>query len=345
MLPSKAPRLMAISSRREAPRPSSGRARPVMAGLGIFLVATGLLLRFYAAPRLIAAPANIYLKDTLLAPRASYFDQGALTTRTGVTLTFTSTLRGDPGATTSKIAVWDSFTVLEDLKNRAQVISTYQRAAFDRRTGQLVHCCGAAVNDDTRVRQNGILLYFWPIGTHKATYQVFDTNTDRAWPAIYRGTARVEGITAYRFAQRIPPTQVQQLPGVPSSLVGLPGPARNVVADRYFQASNTYWVDPRTGVPLDVEERIHSVLRGPGSQDGLVVADADLKMSEPSRRSLAALARQNAVSIGTLRVTGPLGGGILGLLLILAGTVPFGRGRRKGPNSGAADAPAALPPT
>ena len=312
------------SSRRETPRRGQGLGRLVLADIGAFLAATGLLLRFYAAPRLIAAPADLYQTDTLLAADASYFDEGSLTTRHGVTLTYTLTIRGDPGASTSTTAVWDSFAALADRQHGVQVNSTYQRAVFNRRTGQLLDCCGAAVNDDTRVRQAGIGL-FWPIGVRKATYQVFDVNAESAWPATYRGTAYVQGILTYRFAQHIPPTLVAQMAGVPWSLLGLHGRAGNVVADRYYQADNTFWVDPRTGVIINIEQRIRSVLRGPKGQGQLMVADADLKMSASSQRQLAVLASKNAASISTLLQTGPLFCGIGGLVLILAATIPFRR--------------------
>jgi hypothetical protein len=324
-------RLMATTARRKTPgqRPNRGRGqgRLVLAGLGAFLAASGLLLRLYAAPRLIAAPADIHQTDILLARGASYFDQGSLTTRHDVTLTYSLTIRGDRQASTGTTGVWDSYAVLQDVKRGVQVNSTYQRAVFNRRTGQLLTCCGASVNDDTRVRQHGIGL-FWPIGTRKAAYQVFDVNAASAWPAAYRGTARVQGVLTYHFVQHIPPVQVAQLAGVPSSLLGLHGKVGNVVADRYYQADNNFWVDPRTGVLIDAEQRILSVLRGPGGQGRLVVADADLKMSESSRGQLAALASKKAASIAMLQKTAPLGGGILGLILILAGTVPFRRHRR-----------------
>ena len=306
-----------------------GTIRVVLAGLGAFLVAFGLLLRFYAAPRLVSAPADFYIVVSLADPHASYFDQGALITRHDVALTYNDTIRGDPAASTASIAVWDQFTVLEDLKRHNQLIATFQRTAFDRRTGELSNCCGASVNDDTKVRQDGISVVFWPIGTQKTTYQVYDTNTERAWPAVYSGTAVVQGLLTYRFTQRIPVTLVQQLPGVPTSLLGLPGPSRNIVADRTFQASNTFWVDPRTGVPVSAEERISSVLHGPGGQGSLPVASADLTMTPASQRSLAEVARQNAASITTVRRTGPLGAIVLGVLLILAGTVPFRRLRNR----------------
>jgi hypothetical protein len=315
---------MTVSPRRETDRRDKGLGRLVLAGAGAFLVASGLLLRFYAAPRLIAAPAGLYQTDTLVARDASYFDQGALTTRHDATLTDTLTIRGDPGAGTSTTVVWDSFAALADLKRGVQVSSTYQRAVFNRRTGQLIDCCGAAVNDDTRVRQHGIGL-FWPIGVRKATYQVFDVNAGSAWPATYNGTADVQGVLTYRFVQHIPATPVAQLAGVPSSLLGLRGKTGNVVADRYYQADNTFWVDPRTGVLIDIEQRILSVLRGPGGQGQLVAAEADLKMSGSSRRQLAALATKNAASMRMLRITGPFGAVILGLILILAATIPFRR--------------------
>jgi Porin PorA len=317
--------------RRGTARIPKGRGwlRPVVAGLGAFLVAFGLLLRFYIAPRLTAAPPGFNIMISLVDPHASYFDEAALTTQRDTTLTFNETIRGDSGASTATIAVWDQFTVLEDLKRNVPLIATFQRSAFNRRTGELTNCCGASVNDDTQVRQDGIGVAFWPIGTQQTTYQVYDTNTERAWPAAYSGTEVVQGLLTYRFTQRIPVTVVQQMPGVPTSLLGLPGPSRNVVADRTFQASNTFWVDPRTGVPVKAEERILSVLRGPGGQGRLTAADADLSMTPDSQRALAAVSRQNAASITTLRQAGPLGGLVLGFLLVLAGTIPLRRLARR----------------
>ena len=306
-------------------RAGAGWIRPVLAGLGAFLLVFGLLLRLYVAPRLIAAPAGFYIVVTLADPHASYFDESTLTTRRDVTLTYNDTIRGDAGASTGTIAVWDQFTVLADRKRHVQLIATFQRSAFNRRTGELSNCCGASVNDDTQVRQDGIGVVFWPIGTRQTTYQVYDTNTERAWPAAYSGTAYVQGLRTYRFTQRIPVTVVQQLPGVPTSLLGLRGTSRNVVANRTFQATNTFWIDPRTGVPVNVQERILSVLHAPGGQGRLMVANADLTMTSASQRALAAVARQNAAAITTVRQEGPLGGLLLGLLLLLAGTVPLRR--------------------
>lgn len=311
-------------SRRETPRRSTGRRRLALIGLGAFLVVLGLLLRFYAAPRLVAAPVNFYETDVLHASNATYFNQGTLTTQHGADLTYTLTIRGDPQASTNKYAVWDQYAVLADPTHNAQVNSTYQRAVFDRRTGELLNCCGASINDDTQIHQSGVGL-FWPIGTRKITYQVFDVNAESAWPATYSGTARIQGVSTYRFVQHIPATQVAQMAGVPLSLLGVHGKTGNVVANRFYQADNTFWVDPRTGVLIDTDQHIMSVLRGPGGEGRLLAADADLKMSQASQKQLATLANKSALQISTLRVNGPVGGVVVGLILILAGTIPFRR--------------------
>jgi hypothetical protein len=275
-------------------------------------------LRFYAAPRLVAAPAGLNLTITLADPHASYFDQSALVTRRDVPLSYVVTIRGDASASTASIAVWDVFTVLEDLQRNIQLIATYQRSAFNRHTGELTNCCGASLNDNTQVRQYGLGVVFWPIGTQKTTYLVYDTNTERAWPATYDGAQLVQGLLTYRFTQLIPATVVQDLPGVPTALLGIPGKSVNVVASRTYQATNTFWVDPRTGVPIDVEEQIVSIVHGPGGRGSLMVAQGDLAMTPASQRSLAALSNRNAASITTVTVTGPLASLGLGFLLTLA---------------------------
>ena len=67
-------------------RAGRGRLRVVLAGVGAFLLVAGLLLRFYAAPQLIAAPIAVYEQDVLVSPHASYFDEGARVARNNVRL-------------------------------------------------------------------------------------------------------------------------------------------------------------------------------------------------------------------------------------------------------------------
>jgi hypothetical protein len=302
------------------------RRRLLLASNGAFLLVFGLLLRLYVAPALVAAPVSIYLKFALVSPHSTFFNEAALATEHGP-LTFTITVRGDPAASSRDVAVWDSYSVLADPKNGAVVTSTYQRAAFNRRTAELVKCCGASINDDTQIAQRGIGVD-WPIGVRKHTYELFDANSQSTWPAHFRGTATIDGVQTYKFTQHIPNEVVAQMAGVPSSLLGLRGPSRNVVANRFYEADNTFYVDPVTGVVIKIQEKIDSVLHGPGGQGTLVGADVDLKLTPASTHSLAALATREGTQIKAVQQTGPVALGVLGLLLLLIATVRFRRRRR-----------------
>src|SRR6202012_981819 len=101
------------------------------------------------------------------------------------------------------------------------------------------------------------------------------------WPASYVGEAKDTGVQTYGFVQHVPAPPVDQKAGVPPSLLGISGPSKNVVANRYYQATNTFWVDPRTGVLVDEEVKGQSFLTGPGGQGRLVAVSFDLRMDQP----------------------------------------------------------------
>lgn len=303
--------------------PSAGRLRCALACLGAFGITLGLLLRFYAAPALIVAPAGYYGQQTLSDPHATYFDQKTFKTRKNAFLTDTNTIRGDASAATATTVTWDSYSYLWDPKSHFTLSTTYERAVFNRRTGEMVDCCGAAVNDDPRIRQYGGSGLFWPIGTGKTTYLLYDTNTERAWSAVYRGTAVVRGILTYRYVQRVPSTVVQKMPGIPMSLLGVPGASYDVTANRTFSSVNTFWVDPRTGVPVNIEEKVFSALEDPAGIGSRTMVSGDFRLSPSSQARLAAMANLTASEIGFLRVGGPAAGAGLGVVVLIAALVPW----------------------
>src|SRR5581483_10309868 len=106
-----------------------------------------------------------------------------------------------------------------DQTNKVPFQTMTRTMAFDRRSAQLVNCCGSSVNGDSSVQQHGVVGYVFPIGTQKQTYQVFDANVLKPVPFTFSGTDTVNGIAAYRFVENVPPTKngTQTLPG---SLVG-----------------------------------------------------------------------------------------------------------------------------
>lgn len=299
-------------------------------GLGAFLLAAGVLVRFYVAPMLIGAPTDVYQVTRLRADNAAYFDAAAAAPRTGATVVATNTVRGDPGSTHDGVAVWDSTTVVQDVGRGTTIELQKQRYAFDRRTGELRDCCGAAIGGDTAVRQSGVGL-FWPVQPRKKGLELFDTATLRTWPAVFDGEERVGGTLTYRFVVRIPETRVAgELPAVPGALLGRGEDAPAVQVDRYYRAEGTYWVDPRTGAPVDQRQRVLSELRprqGPGR---LVVADFTLRMTPESRHALQARSDDGAGKIRILKTVLPLVCGGAGLLLIAAGALLTVNGGRRG---------------
>ncbi|MEU5992179.1 DUF3068 domain-containing protein [Spirillospora sp. NPDC047418] len=304
-------------------------------GLGAFLLAAGVLVRFYVAPTLIGAPADVYQVTRLRAENAAYFDATTATPRTGATVVATNTVRGDPGSASGGVAVWDSTTVVQDVGRGTTIELQRQRYAFDRRTGELRDCCGAAVDGDTAVRQSGVGL-FWPVQARKKGLELFDTATLRTWPAVFDGEERVGGTPAYRFVVRIPETRVAgELPAVPGELLGRGAGSPAVPVDRYYRAEGTYWVDPRTGAPVDQRQRVVSELRprrGPGR---LVVADFTLRMTPESRHALQARSDDGAGKIRILSTVLPLVSGGAGLLLVAAGALLTVNGGRRGGTPGA----------
>jgi hypothetical protein len=290
-------------------------------------LAAAALLRFFVADRVLAAPGNVYTETQLQAVNASYFDAGTGQPRSGATVTLTSTVRGDARASTGDRAVWDAFAVLEDLQNRRQLDITQFRMVFDRRSAALVNCCRAtAVPVPGGPTTYGL---FFPIGVEKRAYNVYDVETGRSWPMRFEGTETIEGMEVYRYVQRIDQTNVgEQSGGVPSTLLGLPGPNRTVPADRWYGGTTTMWIEPRSGVLVDRRQQISSSVRGRDGQGDLVTAEIDLRMTEADRRELAGRAQDTATAALWLRTAGPITALAAGLLLLALAAVAA-RARRR----------------
>ncbi|HEU5031868.1 MAG TPA: DUF3068 domain-containing protein [Spirillospora sp.] len=306
----------------------------VLTGLGAFLLITAVLVRFYVAPRLIAAPTDVYQVTRLRADNATYFDAASVKQVTGATVVATNTVRGDVTSSHGDVAVWDSATMIQDVTRGTTIEIQNQRVAFDRRTGLLTGCCGASVDGDVSARQSGLGL-FWPVNATTKDKPVYDPATRRAWPAVYAGKERVHGIVAWRFVQHIPNTKVQgkPLPDVPGELLGRGKGGPAVPVDRYYQADATYWVDPRTGNPIDQEQKVLSTLQPKSGPGRLVVGQMDLRMTPESQKSLQDTSADGASKINLLRIAVPVGAAAVGAVLLAAGAVVGRTGRRRPPRS------------
>jgi hypothetical protein len=294
----------------------------VLTGLGAFLLALALLLRFYLPGQVVKFPLNEYLVLTLTGHDVTYLNAKQLKVLTGVTAKATSTVEGDVSAGSSSTAVWNDFTAVEDTTNNAPIEFISQRSAFNRRTGATVDCCGAYVsisNVGTRTGHQSGQGFVWPIGTQKQTYQVFDVTLLKPEPFRYEGTSTVDGMTAYKFVERVSNQQFasQTLPGDMVGYSGLP----SVTLPEYASETNTYWVDPVTGAPLDVTENRTLSLEDITGATKLVLYRGDLTATPQTITSAVNTAKSAHLKIDLVEDVGPLAGLVLGLGLVVAGAV------------------------
>jgi hypothetical protein len=292
----------------------------VLTGLGAFLLVLAVLLRFYLPGQVIKDPLNEYVVTTVTGHNVSYFSAAHVKELTGVTAKATSTVEGDVAAGSSSTAVWDSFLAVEDVTNHEPILYAAQRSAFNRRTGEIVNCCGAYVSSSdgptVKGHQSGLAFAF-PIGTQKQTYDAFDSTLGKPEPYRYEGTATLDGMTAYKFVQQVTNQQFAS-ETVPGSLVGYPG-LPSVTLPEYVTQTNTYWVDPVTGIPLDVTENIRFALENITGATRLVIFKGVLTGTPQTTRSAVNSANSLHLEIDFVEDIGPLVGLVLGLALLAAG--------------------------
>ncbi len=235
----------------------------VAAGLGTFLLVSGLLLRFYVAGHVVKFPLNEYRVTTLAGTGVTYFSPSLLKDVTGATIRVTRTIEGDVASGTASRAVWTQFSYSFDVTHGVAYQSRTQRSQFD-------------------------------------------------------GQATTGGLPTYRFVERIPAQRFgkQQLP---SSLVGLHGQP-TVTLDEYYQATNTYWVDPVTGAVVNVNENQKITLRDSGGVQRLVLFQGNLPMTPASVQSSVNADRNRRAGIESITLTIPLGLGVAGVVFLAVGS-------------------------
>jgi hypothetical protein len=315
-----------------------------LAGLGTFLIVFAVLVRTYVGGQLIKFPLNEHLTTTLQGTGVTYFSPSMVREVSGATIRVTSTVNGDGPAGTSSTAVWNEFTYLYDVTNSQQYEFATRRIAFDRRTAELVSCCGASVGGNTSIRQSGLVGFLWPFGTQQTTYEVFDVNLHRPMPARYAGTSTIDGISVDRFVERVQHARAgsQQLPG---SLVGMPSQSL-VTLPEYYTATITYWVDPLTGAQLDLSQDQKLTIEDSAGAQRLLLFNGDLRVTPQSVRTIVGLDRTGRTEYAWFETIIPLVSGLVGLALLVVGIV-LARSRREDDqpdHSGAAAPEPALDP-
>src|SRR5215475_3941468 len=116
----------------------------VLAILGVVLIAAAISLPTWVSSQFIKFPLSINETAVLDASNASYLSAATLKVQTGVTIEATYAIKGLPAKSNSSVAVWQQTSSVSDITNHRSIQQTTRTLAFDRRTGQLVNCCGAS---------------------------------------------------------------------------------------------------------------------------------------------------------------------------------------------------------
>jgi hypothetical protein len=289
----------------------------VLAVFGVLLVAAAISLPTWVSSQFVKFPLSESETAVLTASNASYFSAASLREQTGVSIQATYTIKGDPAKGSSSVAVWEETSDVVDATNHRSIQQTTRVFAFDRRSGQLVNCCGASVNGNTSVRQSGLVGYVFPFGTQKQTYQVFDTTLDRPLPFVYSGTSTVQGIQVYKFVENIPSTRfsTEQVPG---SMLGVKTAV--VRAPLFDEQHLIYYVDPETGALLDVNQQQTVTLHNPATgAEALMLYNADLAVTPASLSQIVALDSSGRSELTLLDSTLPIVLGAAGGVALVAG--------------------------
>ena len=307
-------------------RPRGARTVPprtaglLTAALGAFCATVALLLPAVAAPRLALLPAPLHQTWTLTDPEAAYLDTAHWRTREDVPLvrrteTLGAPVPGEPGLLVLAVTVTTE-------SDRGPVDHHEHRLVVDRATGRTVDCCGADP------APGGALAGLWPPGSTGAELPLHDPDTGAAPELRLDGTEQVAGLTVHRYTQHLPPTRVPgSLRDVPASALDADG-GGTVRAERWVEATRTYWVEPVSGQVVDLAEQRRETLRTPDGDHEALLLDADLRLETGQAAAAAHHAGERARLLTAVRGRLPLLLGALGAALVAAGTVLVRRAAR-----------------
>lgn len=250
---------------------------PLLVGLGVFLLVGGVLLRFYAYPRLAVAPLDQNSVTKLSAKGAEIFDTTALKPLT-TDLAVQNRTVGDVKASKDQggdVRVWVGTTSIRSSDGTVRTRST-ERTAFDATSAEAVNCCGN-FEEDTEGKRDPVkrtgLVFKFPFQTQKKTYPVWDGTVAKATPATFVKETKIDGLKVYEFQQTIDRVKVGTRE-VPASLVGGTGTG-NVEGDNMYALDKQFYVEPVTGAIVDAHQHTTSTVAIDG-QDKLTVTDANL---------------------------------------------------------------------
>lgn len=309
----------------------------VLIGLGVFAVALGLLLRFYAYPKLVKVPLDIdnvsvAQGDGVTSVLIEEID-GVPTPQIhrGLSVTSTTHVSGDltePNVVEGgDVAAWVEARRTVDDASGILMDASLRELCLDRRSGEAVAPCenqyisveeGERITADSNIVQQPGLSFKFPFGTEQRDYRIYDLNVRKAVPARFDGVETIKGVECYRFVAEVRDERIEQQE-VPGSLIGRDDEP-SVTVDRYYNDRRTMWVEPVTGVMILVQDEGKQELVAPGESpgEGTTVYEGTLRLNDKTVDGNITEANDNSGRLSLLTV-GPTVLWIAGGVLILVG--------------------------
>ena len=301
-------------------------AGPLLFGLGAFLLVAGLLLRFYAYPKLATAPIDQNSVTRLEATGATLFDTTTLK-EIQTDLTIQSRTVGDVKASEdagNNTRVWVGTTSIRSSDGVVRSRST-NRTPFEGTTAEAVNCCGAFVEtsdgEREQVKRDG-LVWKYPFSTEKKSYKVWDSTLGKTVTSKYVKETKIQGMDVYVFKSVVPRTEVGTQ-DVPASVVGEPGTG-NVTAQSMYANTTTVYVEPVTGAIIDQKQETTNTL-AVDDEDKVTTTKADIAYTKAQVGKFVDDISGKAPLLTLVHSTLPIITVILGLILMVVG---FLLGRR-----------------
>ncbi|WP_137991648.1 DUF3068 domain-containing protein [Streptomyces vilmorinianum] len=306
----------------------------ILLGAGVFLLVLAPLLVLYVQPHAKRTPVDVDT-TTVFTGTGSYFDTSLLETVHDRRITVTRQVRGDVAdSMRSGNAVWDVSTSVDSdatlpaADTRDSLQWTLERWVTDRRTNEPVHCCRESPAFD------GEAYLKFPFDVEERDYRWWDGTLGGVVRLRYAGPGTVQGHEGLRFTGSVPPTKtgVRQVPG---RLVGRPKTPQVLAEEWYANSRIELVVDRRTGRIVYAAIGPRKTLRAPGGEkDAVVLLSSDkIAFTDRTQRQQVELASADSRKLELLGSTAPLGAGVLGSVLALAGGALVVRGRRTEPDS------------
>lgn len=311
----------------------------ILLGLGVFAVALGLLLRFYAYPQLAKIPLDqestsvaegegitaLVVETIDGAPSPEIRQNLSLTSTTYVTGDLTQPEVQEDG----DVAVFVEAIRIVDDASGTVISASVRSLCVDRFTNAAVAPCegqyieqeqGTRVTSDRNTVQQPGQSFKFPFGTEQRDYEYYDLSSRETITARFEGEEDVQGLEVYKFAMEVEPTKIGDRE-VPGALVGEPAEA-SVEAELFYQVRRTVWVEPETGIVIVGEQETKQELLTAGQEpgEGTTVFDGTLRFNDQTINDNVTKAEDNKSKL-TLLTSWPIAMWIGGAVLIVLGGV------------------------